>query len=109
MARKYDIVSRSRNVTVLSVIVGYETKTGKPALKNIEATVPFYVAKDNKRDYALAEKYLQENGNIAGVKMVDGVRRYIVIRYEMPFSEFAEQATKTERETKNPKTKTKHD
>ena len=100
MARTYDIVSRSREYTIVNIITTKETKSGKPSLKLEEARVPFYVKKDNKRDYDKAFNYLKEHG-AESIKAVDGVARYVTINYAMPFSDFAAQAEAKETKTKN--------
>lgn len=104
MSKQYDIVSRTREYTELNVIVGYESKTGKPALKMVKERVPFFVRRDNKRDYTLAEMYLAA-GILENVKGIDSVSRYLTIRYEMPFNEFAAHATQTIKENDKEKTK----
>lgn len=104
MARQYDIVSRSRDYTVLNVIVGYENKAGKPALKKVKAHVPFFVASDDQKAYSLAVAYLSA-GILDNVKGIDSVAAYVTRRFEMPFSEFAEHARVTETENEKAQAK----
>lgn len=103
MAKQYDKVSRTREFTELNVMVRTETKSGKPALKMVKARVPFFVRRDNKRDYDTAITYLTET-NLGSILGIDSVSKYLTINYTMPFSEFIKVATPNETENTKPKT-----